>query len=250
MCIRPGHFSFNWKLIGRQLDCVYSPSSASVPASYHQWATHTHQPLQINPRQKNSGKWEVRHARFSGWTSCCTSRRTGSMYVFNAWPETDVTSAGGCEVYLRRQTGISDDATRAYLLFDEAQESYTILGWYHVGFVLQNDYIMLRGCPKLILFASYGTPGRGNANQVIPMKQSWWWWRTRKSRYLAEWNRCIWYYGQVRTCGRSCPWESGFNTIRSNWQKIMAIRIRRIRWAKTKAVRPVWSEHSPGQATR
>lgn len=85
------------------------------------------------------------------------------VFVLNGWTRWDVESVGWHE-YLRKKTGISGSdwpTTKAYLLFDEAQESYWDGTMWASLFKTMIPFF--DDCPKIILFASYGFPGRGNA---------------------------------------------------------------------------------------
>lgn len=87
------------------------------------------------------------------------------VYVMTGWDKEDVYKAGGWKPYLEQKTGIGGNTwpvARAYLLLDEAQESYwdtTLWSEFFKSIIpFQNPE-----SPYVILFASYGSPGRGYA---------------------------------------------------------------------------------------
>jgi hypothetical protein len=89
--------------------------------------------------------------------------RTRPIYVFNGWHENDVRRATGWNEYLKRETGVHGDEWHtysAYLLLDEAQQS-------HWDDRLWSDLFKRVGGfpsnPFIVLFSSYGSPGRGFA---------------------------------------------------------------------------------------
>lgn len=108
------------------------------------------------------------------------------IHVLTGWEEEAVKEAGDWNWYLEQQTGIRGDrwsSNKAYLLFDEAQESY----WdQKLCMVFFNSTHPLPYCPFVVLFTSYGSPGRGNmgfdqkkyvktpmtfdAEQIVPMR--------------------------------------------------------------------------------
>jgi len=85
------------------------------------------------------------------------------VHIITGWGREAVEKAGGWDDYLMQVTGIGDSwITRpAYLLFDEAQESYWDTTLWSV-FLKGIDPFIAAECPCVISFASYGSPGRGN----------------------------------------------------------------------------------------
>jgi hypothetical protein len=79
------------------------------------------------------------------------------LHIITGWDKKEVTKTGNWNRYLLQVTGIKGDSwltSCAYLLLDEAQESY----WDSKD--IHPDY---PGALRVILFASYGPPDRGNA---------------------------------------------------------------------------------------
>lgn len=76
----------------------------------------------------------------------------------------EVTKVGNWNRYLLQMTGIKGDSwptSCAYLLLDEAREPYQDSNlWAEIFKDIDSDY---PGAPRVILFASYGSPDRGNA---------------------------------------------------------------------------------------
>lgn len=84
------------------------------------------------------------------------------IHVITGWEEEAVKEAGDWNLYLEQQTGIRGDrwpSNKAYLLFDEAQESYWDQALWTIFF---KSIDPLPYCPFVVLFTSYGSPGRGN----------------------------------------------------------------------------------------
>lgn len=85
------------------------------------------------------------------------------LHIITGWNEEKVTRAGDWKNYLSQVTGIRGNSwptSRAYLLLDEAQETYWDDNLWAEFFKDINPY---PGAPRVILFASYGSPDRGNA---------------------------------------------------------------------------------------
>ena len=86
------------------------------------------------------------------------------LYVLTGWDKKQVTLAGGWNHYLSKATGIrgfSWPTSRAYILLDEAQESYWDTNLWAEFFKDISPFDT--GASRVILFASYGSPDRGNA---------------------------------------------------------------------------------------
>ena len=87
-----------------------------------------------------------------------------AIHTLTGWPERKVEGAGDCKEYLKQKTGVDGYDWRshpAYLLLDEAQESYwdgELWAAFFKAIGQSNPK-----APFVVLFASYGSPGRGNA---------------------------------------------------------------------------------------
>jgi hypothetical protein len=85
------------------------------------------------------------------------------IHVLYGWNEKQVGGPGGWNTYLRRLTGVRGDSWPnhpAYLLLDEAQESYWD-GQLWSAFFKSIDRFNVYS-PFVVVFSSYGSPGRGN----------------------------------------------------------------------------------------
>jgi hypothetical protein len=83
------------------------------------------------------------------------------IHILYGWNQKKVQQAAGWNAYLRQQTGVRGDHWRSYpacLLLDEAQQSY----WDdELWAALFKSIRPFTGYPFVILFSSYGSPGRG-----------------------------------------------------------------------------------------
>jgi hypothetical protein len=85
------------------------------------------------------------------------------LHIITGWNEKRVTQVGNWNSYLSQVTGIEGESwptSRAYLLLDEAQETYWDSNLWAEFFKDINPY---PGVPYVILFASYGPPDQGSA---------------------------------------------------------------------------------------
>ena len=86
--------------------------------------------------------------------------QTTQIYTMTSWDE-KIVRAIGWNAHLERETGVRGDqwpSYRAYLLLDEAQQSYWDNKLWAVFF---KRLAAWEGIPFVILFSSYGLPGRG-----------------------------------------------------------------------------------------
>ena len=83
------------------------------------------------------------------------------IHILYGWNQKDVQQAAGWNAYLKQETGVRGDHWRSYracLLLDEAQPSY----WDdELWAALFKSILPVVGYPFVILFSSYGSPGRG-----------------------------------------------------------------------------------------
>ncbi|BCR92041.1 uncharacterized protein ACHE_70884S [Aspergillus chevalieri] len=82
------------------------------------------------------------------------------IYVLTDWNERMIRGQGGWDAYLEQETGVHGDqwlTYSAYLVIDEAQESY----WDGALWADLFKRIELDSSPYILLFTSYGSPGRG-----------------------------------------------------------------------------------------
>ena len=82
------------------------------------------------------------------------------IYVLTDWNERIIRGQGGWDAYLEQETGVHGDqwlTYSAYLVIDEAQESY----WDGALWADLFKRIELDSSPYILLFTSYGSPGRG-----------------------------------------------------------------------------------------
>ena len=83
------------------------------------------------------------------------------IYIFYGWDREEVRADTGWIAYLEKKTGVRGDhwpRYQAYLLLDEAQQSYWDDElWAALFKSIQRD----AGATFVILFSSYGSPGRG-----------------------------------------------------------------------------------------
>jgi hypothetical protein len=93
------------------------------------------------------------------------ARSSGAMpiHIITGWDERDVCQTGGWNQYLMQKTGIKGrdwPTSSAYLLIDEAQESYWDSELWAAFFkeIIQSN---TPGNPCVVLFASYGSAGQG-----------------------------------------------------------------------------------------
>lgn len=87
------------------------------------------------------------------------------VHIITGWDEKQVEKAGGWNNYLMQETGIEGRAwptSPAYLLLDEAQESYWDTTLWSAFFKAIIPFNAAES-PCVMLFASYGSPGRGNS---------------------------------------------------------------------------------------
>jgi hypothetical protein len=86
--------------------------------------------------------------------------RESPIYILYGW-DMEKISKVGWNAYLYQETGVSGNdwlTHRAYLLLDEAQESYGDSELWAAFFKSIERYV---DAPFVILFSSYGSPGRG-----------------------------------------------------------------------------------------
>jgi hypothetical protein len=102
--------------------------------------------------------------------------KTTPIHQLAGWKREEVWEANGWQGYLQQKTGVKDwtwGNYQAYLLLDEAQESYCC-GALWAGLFKGIEPIM--GYPFIILFTSYSTPGRGHegywGEKYIPVPMS------------------------------------------------------------------------------
>jgi hypothetical protein len=88
--------------------------------------------------------------------------QTTPIYTLSGWNKNEVKEATGWNAYLKQETGVSGDkwpTYPAYLLLDEAQQSYwDDQLWADLFKAIEP---VLGGSPFIILFSSYGSPGQG-----------------------------------------------------------------------------------------
>ena len=83
------------------------------------------------------------------------------IHILYGWNKNEVQEAAGWNAYLKRETGVYGKDWRnypAYLLLDEAQQSYWDDTLWAALFKSIRPNV---GYPFVILFSSYGSPGRG-----------------------------------------------------------------------------------------
>jgi hypothetical protein len=83
------------------------------------------------------------------------------IHILYGWNQKKVQQAAGWNAYLKQETGVRGDHWRsypAYLLLDEAQQSYWDDELWGALFKSIRPFV---GYPFVILFSSYGSPGRG-----------------------------------------------------------------------------------------
>jgi hypothetical protein len=88
--------------------------------------------------------------------------QTTPIYTLSGWNKNEVKEATGWNAYLKQETGVSGDrwpTYPAYLLLDEAQQSY----WDDRLWADLFKAIQPGVGPFVILFSSYGSPNRGFA---------------------------------------------------------------------------------------
>ena len=88
---------------------------------------------------------------------------TTLIYTLSGWQKENVDAATGWNEYLRQKTGVRGydwPIYPAYLLLDEAQESYWDTNLWADLFKAIQPYV---GGPFVMLFSSYGSPNRGFA---------------------------------------------------------------------------------------
>jgi hypothetical protein len=89
--------------------------------------------------------------------------QTYPIHALTWWDEKEVKAVGGWDKYLEQKTGVAGElwlTHKAYLLLDEAQTTY----WDRRLWTIFFKAIDASTCnPFVVLFSSYGSPGRGNA---------------------------------------------------------------------------------------